>query len=72
MAKDAKRTGATVPMIGIDASELRWVRTLITLLRHPDPVVAELTRHALDYLTESAASRQAPGISETPPLDSTG
>lgn len=72
MAKSARRTGATVPMIGIDASELRWVRTLIALLRHPDPVVAELTRHALDYLTESAASRKAPGIPETPPLDSTG
>ncbi|MGA2041581.1 MAG: hypothetical protein ABSH42_20060 [Bryobacteraceae bacterium] len=58
----------TVPVIGVDASELRWVRALIALLRHPDPVVAELTRHALDYLRDSAASRKA----EAPRLDGTG
>jgi hypothetical protein len=34
--------------------------------------VAELTRQALDYLTDSAASRIATGIAESPPLDNTG
>ena len=46
----------TVPVIGIDPAELVWIRMLVLLLRHPDPVVAELTREALRYL-ESAASR---------------
>ena len=62
----------TVPVIGVDASELRWVRALVSLLRHPDPVVPELTRHALEYLSDSAAPRIAPGIPETPRLDNTG
>jgi hypothetical protein len=46
----------TVPVIGIDPSELAWIRMLVQLLRHPDPVVPELTRQALVYL-EGAASR---------------
>jgi hypothetical protein len=46
----------TVPMIGIEPSELAWIRTVVALLRHPDPVVPELTRQALQYL-EGAASR---------------
>ena len=46
----------TVPVIGIESSELAWIRKLVTLLRHPDPVVPELTRQALQYL-EGAASR---------------
>jgi hypothetical protein len=46
----------TVPVIGIDPAELAWIRTLVRLLRHPDPVVPELTRQALRYL-EAAASR---------------
>ena len=46
----------TVPVIGIDPAELAWVRMLVLLLRHPDPVVPELTRQALRYL-EAAASR---------------
>jgi hypothetical protein len=46
----------TVPMIGIDPGELAWIRMLVLLLRHPDPVVPELTRQALCYL-EAAASR---------------
>ena len=52
---------ATVPVIGLEASELDWVKLLISLLRHPDPVVPELTRHALEYLTDSAAQRWVPG-----------
>jgi hypothetical protein len=58
-------------VIGFDASELRWVRALVSLLRHPDPVVPELTRRALDYLTESAASGATPAVAEAPPLDHT-
>ena len=46
----------TVPMIGIDPGELAWIRMLVLLLRHPDPVVPELTRQALCYL-EATASR---------------
>jgi hypothetical protein len=51
----------TVPVIGIDPAELPWIRLLVLLLRHPDPVVPELTRQALLYL-EAAASRS--GISQ--------
>jgi hypothetical protein len=46
----------TVPVIGIDPAELAWIRMLVLLLRHPDPIVPELTREALRYL-EAAASR---------------
>jgi hypothetical protein len=45
----------TVPVIGIEPAELAWIRMLVRLLRHPDPVVPELTRQALRYL-EAAAS----------------
>jgi len=62
----------TVPVIGVDARELHWVRALISLLRHPDPVVPELTRHALEYLSDSAASRKTPGSTDAPRLDNTG
>ena len=61
----------TVPVIGLDASELHWVRALISLLRHPDPEVPELTQRALEYLTDSAASRNVPGLPDAPPLDNT-
>jgi hypothetical protein len=46
----------TVPVIGIDPAELAWIRMLVRLLRHPDPVVRELTRQALRYL-DAAASK---------------
>jgi hypothetical protein len=46
----------TVTVIGIDPAELAWIRMLVRLLRHPDPVVPELTRQALVYL-EAAASK---------------
>ena len=46
----------TVPVIGIEPDELAWIRMLVLLLRHPDPVVPELTRQALRYL-EAAAAR---------------
>jgi hypothetical protein len=42
----------TVPIIGVDPDELRWMRLLVSLLRHPDPSVPELARQALLYVTE--------------------
>ena len=59
----------TVPVIGLDPGELYWVKALIALLRHPDPAIPELTRHAIDYLTDSAAARVMP---EIPTLDNVG
>jgi hypothetical protein len=50
----------TVPMIGLDPAELRWIRLLVELLRHPDPHVPELARQALLYLTSSAEKRGTP------------
>ena len=50
----------TVSVIGLDASEIRWIRLLVSLLRHPDPSVPELARQALVYLTEAGAKRIAP------------
>jgi hypothetical protein len=45
----------TVTMIGLNPSELRWVRMLVFLLRHPDPSVAELARQAMMHLTRAAS-----------------
>jgi hypothetical protein len=59
----------TVPMIGIQTSELRWMRLLVSLLRHPDPTVPELTRQALVYLTETATTRDC---AQPAPLDHMG
>jgi hypothetical protein len=39
-----------VGIIGLQSEELECVRSLVRLLRHPDPVVAELARQALAYL----------------------
>jgi hypothetical protein len=49
----------TVSVIGIDNAELNWIRTLLRLLRHPDPSIPELARQALTYLTDSTADREA-------------
>lgn len=49
-------------LIGVDRNELRWLRTLVTLLRHPDPSVPELARQALLYL--SGAAEQATSAGE--------
>jgi hypothetical protein len=48
----------TVPVIGIEPAELAWIRMLVVLLRHPDPVVPELTRQALLYLETTAAKSE--------------
>jgi hypothetical protein len=45
-----------VGMIGLSRGEIEWLRLLIALLRHPDPVVAAVTREALQYL-EGLADR---------------
>jgi len=44
-----------VCVIGLDPWELPWVRLVIALLRHPDPVVGEVSREALRYLEGVAA-----------------
>ena len=58
-----------VHMIGLDAGELGPVRQLVTLLRHPDPVVGELTRQGLRHLQDLAATR---GIPDPEVLDCAG
>jgi hypothetical protein len=47
----------TVPVIGVEPGELRWIRMLIHLLRHPDPGTPELARQALLYLSDTAVKR---------------
>jgi hypothetical protein len=62
-------------MIGINANELRWIRTLVQLLRHPDPSVPELTRQALLYMAEAAgraAAPPAPSRASTDAMDFAG
>jgi hypothetical protein len=44
-----------VCMIGLDPREIQWLRLVIGLLRHPDPVVGEVAREALRYLEDVAA-----------------
>ena len=56
----------TVPIIGIDPAELAWIRLLVYLLRHPDPVVPELARQALLYLEAAAAATAIPRIPAEP------
>ncbi len=55
----AARCAEKVVMIGLRPEEDEWVRLLVSLLRKPDPVVAELTRQAMLYL-EDAALRRGP------------
>jgi hypothetical protein len=58
-----------VHMIGLDAEELGPVRLLVALLRHPDPAVGELSRQALFYLQDLAATK---GIPDPEVLDCAG
>lgn len=51
---------AKAVLIGLEPHELYWLRTLVALLRHPDPSVPELARQALLYLTEAAGKRAVP------------
>ena len=50
----------TTAVIGICPEELRWIRMLVTLLRHPDPSLPELARQALLYLSRSASESAVP------------
>lgn len=50
----------TVSVIGIDPGELQWLRTLLFLLRHPDPLVPEMVRQALLYLAKNAHEQAQP------------
>lgn len=59
----------TVSVIGIDPGELRWLRMLLFLLRHPDPLVPELAQRALLYLEKNAGERSQPAVE---PIDHTG
>jgi hypothetical protein len=52
-----KATETQLAVIGLDREELRWLRTLVWLLRHPDPSVPELARQAILYLTGAAEQR---------------
>jgi hypothetical protein len=54
-------------LIGLEPQELQWLRSLVTLLRHPDPSVPELARQALLYVTETAGKRSISRL-ETPDL----
>jgi hypothetical protein len=56
----------TVSVIGIDPGELAWVRTLLFLLRHPDPLIGEMVRQALLYLERNAYRKEPPGAT---PID---
>lgn len=55
----------SVSMIGLSPDELPWIRTLIALLRHPDPVLPELTRQALLYLSRTSAKASSRGSGPT-------
>ena len=59
----------TVSVIGIDPGELAWVRSLVSLLRHPDPLIPEMTRQALLYLEKNAHQQSQP---ETAAIDQAG
>jgi hypothetical protein len=45
----------TVAVIGVEPAELTVVRSLLAMLRHPDPVTREMTRRAILYLEANAA-----------------
>jgi hypothetical protein len=54
-----KKIQAELSVIGVEREELRWLRTLVWLLRHPDPNAPQLARQTLLYLTEAAEQRGA-------------
>ena len=59
----------TVSVIGIDPAELVWVRRLLFLLRHPDPLIAEMAQQALLYLE---ANSHQQGLPRTDAVDHAG
>lgn len=52
----------TVSMIGIDPGELAWLRSALFLLRHPDPLISEMTRQAIRYLEANAREQANPPV----------
>jgi hypothetical protein len=55
-----EKKAATVGIVGLTSHELEWVRLLLDLLRHQDPVTAELSKQALLYVK----AHPAPGTSD--------
>lgn len=51
-------------VIGLEPHELEWVRLLVNLLRHPDPLPAELARQALTYVNQVAESGAEPVLEQ--------
>ena len=49
-----RQMAKTIPVIGLDSTELGWVRLLVFLLRHPDPVVPQLACQAMRHIEEIA------------------
>jgi len=52
-------------VIGIEADELRWIKVLVSLLRHPNPGIPELARQALQYLDQAASQRTPQTLDES-------
>jgi hypothetical protein len=59
----------SVSVIGIDPGELPWLRMLLFLLRHPDPLVSEMVRQTVLYLATNAHQQTEP---RAEPLDHAG
>ena len=59
-ARGTVQMAKTVPVIGLDSSELGWVRLLVFLLRHPDPVIPQLTRQAILHIETIANGAASP------------
>jgi hypothetical protein len=55
-----------VSVIGIEPDELRWIKILVSLLRHPNPGMPELARQALQYLVQAANQPDAPHLALQP------
>jgi len=57
-----KLMDTNVAVIGLATHELGSIRTLVSLLRHPDPTIPELARQALKYLTDAAGRDRRPAM----------
>jgi len=62
--------GKPVHVIGLESKELPAVTAVVSLLRHPDPIVGELCRQALAYLQDLATKRSSDPGAHHPPADS--
>ena len=50
-------------LIGVEPDELSWIRLLVSLLRHPDPIIPELTRQAVLYVIDVSGTYETSQIS---------